>query len=104
MDDNKRVWIIPVKRVTKEDNLGIHAHPPKKKCLQPKKIEDIFSMGFLLIPLVVPYDQNLLSRLSFCCVGRALRPSSILSVLKMQVACKSFIVYIRLINPYQIDE
>ena len=31
-----------------------------KRCLQPKEIEDIFSMGFLLIPLVVPYDQLLI--------------------------------------------
>ena len=32
----------------------------KRKCLQPKEIEGIFSVGFLLIPLVAPYDQFLI--------------------------------------------
>jgi len=56
----------------------------KRKCLQPKEIEGIFSVGFLLIPLVAPYDQNLLGGLSFDSVGRALRPISDLSIPKQR--------------------
>ena len=47
-------------------------------------------MGFLLIPLVAPYDQNLLSGLSFDSVGRALRPISDFSIPKMQLARQLF--------------
>ena len=32
----------------------------KEKCLQTKENEDIFSVCFLLIPLVAPYDQFLI--------------------------------------------
>lgn len=39
-------------------------------------IEGAFSASVILIALVVPCDQNLLGRLSFDSVGRALRPNS----------------------------
>ena len=41
-----------------------------------KAAEGVFSLGIILIALVVPYDQDLLGRLSFDFVGRALRPKS----------------------------
>jgi hypothetical protein len=41
-----------------------------------KAAEGVFSVSIILIALVVPCDQNLLGRLSFDSVGRALRPKS----------------------------
>ena len=54
------IWMFFVERVCQKDIFRIHADSPKKKCLQPKEIEDIFSVGFLLISLVAPYDQFLI--------------------------------------------
>ena len=52
----------------------------EKRMPSAKAIEGVFSAGFVLIPLVVPCDQDLLGRLSFDSVGRALRPKSKTSI------------------------
>lgn len=48
----------------------------EKETPSTKAAEGVFSVSIILIALVVPCDQNLLGRLSFDSVGRALRPKS----------------------------
>lgn len=48
----------------------------EKETPSTKAAEGVFSVSIFLIALVVPCDQNLLGRLSFDSVGRALRPKS----------------------------
>ncbi len=54
------VWMFFVNEFVKKTFLEFMQTLRKRKCLQPKEIEDIFSVGFLLISLVAPYDQFLI--------------------------------------------
>lgn len=54
------VWMFFVEQVCHKDILEFMQTLRKRRCPQPKEIEDILSVGFLLIPLVAPYDQFLI--------------------------------------------